>query len=126
MVSGAQLWESLRSNAPMLVRAMLTDMSLVSFTGGVATLSCDERIRGTAEKKLPELSQLMSSLAGQSVSCRLAELSAQPEGSRDDDRPPQRPGEVEIDDPVVRHAIEIFGGRIVEVKPLARPEGKGN
>jgi len=110
----------------MLVRALLADMSLVSFKEGVATLACDERIRGTAEKKLPEFAQLMSSLAGQSVTCRLAEPDVEPERTKPDSTPVTASGEVEIDDPVIRHAIEIFGGRIVEVKPLARPESEGN
>ena len=57
----------------MMVRAMLADMSIVSYTAGVVTLACDERIRGTAENKLPELAQLMSSLASTRIECRLAE-----------------------------------------------------
>lgn len=106
----------------MLVRAMLADMRLVSYAGGVAILACDERIRATAEKKLAELGQLMSSLSGGRIECRLAEEA--PSGpsrqSADEPKGVQTSGEIEIEDPVVRHAIEVFNGRIVEVKPLAR------
>ena len=109
----------------MMVRALLADMSIVSFAGGVVTIACDERIRGTAEIKLPELAQLMSSLAGGRIECRLAEASVKPERRTDDEPIVQTSGEIEIDDPVVRHAIEVFKGRIVEVKPLARPSGEG-
>ncbi|MFI4873232.1 MAG: hypothetical protein ACIARQ_15580 [Phycisphaerales bacterium JB061] len=109
----------------MMVRALLADMSIVSFAGGVVTIACDERIRGTAENKLPELAQLMSSLSGSPVECRLAEPSVKPVRSKSAEPVVQASGEVEIDDPVVRHAIEKFRGRIVEVKPLARPSGEG-
>ena len=100
-------------------------MSIVSYTGGVVTIACDERIRGTAENKLSELGQLMSSLAGSRIECRLAEASVKPVRSRTDEPVVQASGEVEIEDPVIRHAIEKFKGRIVEVKPLARPSGEG-
>lgn len=108
----------------MMVRAMLADMSIVSYTAGVVTLACDERIRGTAENKLPELAQLMSSLASTRIECRLAEATVKPERSGTDDPVVHSSGEIEIDDPVIRHAIEVFKGRIVEVKPLARPTGE--
>lgn len=106
----------------MLVRAMLTDMRLVSLSGGVATLACDERIRPTAEKKLGELGQLMTSLAGGRIECRLAEAEASAPARENADDAVGAPasGEIEIEDPVIRHAIEVFKGRIVEVKPLAR------
>lgn len=107
----------------MLVRAMLSDMSLVSYTGGVLTLACDERIRTTAENRLTELSQLVSTLAGTRVSCILSDAPVLP-ASADAPGAPVRPaGEIEIDDPVIRHAIQLFNGRIVEVKPLAPAQG---
>lgn len=102
---------------------------MVAYSGGVMTLACDERIRSTAEKRLPELGRLLSSLSGTGVTCQLADAHAEP-ARGGAEVPESRPtGEVEIDDPVVRHAIEVFNGRIVEVKPLARGtaenEGQG-
>lgn len=119
--SALELWERLRKNAPLVVRAMLADMSIVSLKSGVATLACDERVRTTAEKKLGELGQLMSSLAGSDVRCVLAESNVVPNRSAQPAEETTAGGDtVEIDDPVVRHAIEIFNGRIIEVKPLPR------
>jgi len=96
-------------------------MSIVSLTSGVATLACDERVRTTAEKKLGELGQLMTSLAGTDVRCVLADSKIEP--NRSDavaEETTAGGGTVEIDDPVVKHAIDIFNGRIIEVKPLPR------
>jgi len=121
--SAAELWQRLRQNAPLVVRAILADMSIVSLTSGVATLACDERVRATAEKKLGELGQLMTSLAGSSVRCVLADSTIEPNRSDAIAEETTAGGDtVEIDDPVVKHAIEIFNGRIIEVKPLARTE----
>ena len=121
--SAAELWQRLRQNAPLVVRAILADMSIVSLTSGVATLACDERVRTTAEKKLGELGQLMTSLAGTNVRCVLADSTIEPNRSDAVAEETTAGGDtVEIDDPVVKHAIEIFNGRIIEVKPLARTE----
>jgi hypothetical protein len=100
-------------------------MSIVSLDSGVATLACDERIRTTAEKKLGELGQLMSSLAGTDIRCVLAETSVKPNRSASPAEETTAGGDtVEIDDPVVKHAIEIFNGRIIEVKPLPKSENE--
>lgn len=123
--SGVELWERLRTNAPLVVRAMLADMSMVSLESGVATIACDERVRVTAEKKLDELGKLMTSLAGKPVRCVLAEQSVEPNRSEQITEETTEGGDtVEINDPVVKHAIEIFKGRIIEVKPLPRAEGE--
>lgn len=123
--SGVELWERLRTNAPLVVRAMLADMSMVSLESGVATIACDERVRVTAEKKLDELGKLMTSLAGKPVRCVLADETIKPNRSgRIAEETTEGGDTVEINDPVVKHAIEIFKGRIIEVKPLPRAEGE--
>jgi len=67
--------------------------------------------------------QLMTSLAGSSVRCVLADSTIEPNRSDAIAEETTAGGDtVEIDDPVVKHAIEIFNGRIIEVKPLARTE----
>ena len=81
----------------------------------------------TAEKKLGELGQLMSSLAGTDVRCVLADASVKPSRSASTAEETTAGGDtVEIEDPVVKHAIEIFNGRIIEVKPLPRTENEEN
>ncbi len=102
---------------------MLADMSLVRLEKGVMTIACDERITATAEKKLPELGKLLTSLAGREIRCEIAH-GQQPETPAADrlKETTESGDEVEIDDPVVKHAIEIFKGRIVEVKPLAQAD----
>ena len=123
MASAAELWDRLRSVAPLAVRAMLADMSIVRLDGGCAVVACDERIRAIAEKKMPELGGLMSSVAGRPITAELADAAIKPV--------PTSPAsssstsdEVEIDDPIVRHALDVFHGRIVEVKPLPKSDEK--
>jgi len=121
--SAAELWERLRSVAPLAVRAMLADMSIVKLDAGRATIACDERIRPMAENKLGELGALMSSVAGMKIVAELAEESISPAPATQAEHAGGS-GEVEIDDPIVRHALDVFHGRIVEVKPLPKSDDK--
>ena len=107
----------------MMLRALLADMSLVSFDGSVARLRCQPTVRGVAEKKLADLSKLMSSLCGASVRAELVETDTQPAAGDSGDGAEAESGdgaafEPDIDHPIVKKTIEIFNGRIVEVKPV--------
>ena len=102
---------------------MLADMSIVKLDAGRATIACDERIRPMAENKLGELGALMSSVAGMKIVAELAEESISPAPATQAEHAGGS-GEVEIDDPIVRHALDVFHGRIVEVKPMPKSDEK--
>lgn len=101
----------------MMLRALLADMSLVRLTDSEAEIACASHARPTAEKKLDDLSKLMTELSGKQIRARLVEgapepTSGEPTQSQTPDVPP------DLDHPVVQKALEIFNGRIIDVKPM--------
>lgn len=124
-MSGAELWEQLAGVAPMMLRALLADMTLESFDGRLARLRCRPEVRAVAEKKLDDLARLISSLSGGSVRVELVRDAAFAQPDEADDGPrPDTAGtpSPDTDHPLVARTLEIFNGRIVEVKPIrSRP-----
>lgn len=118
----------------MMLRALMADMSLVSFDGRVASLRCAPSVRSIAEKKLDDLGRLISKLCGASVRAELVDSPAdgpvsehspseggEPTGSGEGGSgSPQREPTLppDTDHPVVIKTLEMFNGRIVEVKPI--------
>ena len=101
----------------MMLRALLADMRLVRLTASEAELACAQHARNTAEKKLDDLSKLMTELAGRQIRARL--VAGEPEPmSHEPNEQPAAAVPPDIDHPIVKKALEIFNGRIIDVKPV--------
>lgn len=130
----------------MMLRALLADMSMVAFDGGVASVRCTPSVRSIAEKKLDDLGRLMSKLCGTTVRVVLVETPAgnarhdeagvgSADGSEGGSESHAAAGEIDgraqavdagatlppdTDHPIVIKTLEMFNGRIVEVKPVRK------
>ncbi|MEO1715995.1 MAG: hypothetical protein AAFR76_02690 [Planctomycetota bacterium] len=124
-MNGAALWEQLQQVAPMMLRALLADMRLVRLTESEAELACAGHARNTAEKKLDDLSKLMTELSGKQIRARLVDSEPEPAASEPSQAPtPDVPPD--LDHPVVQKALEVFNGRIIDVKPVrSKPDDGG-
>lgn len=108
--------------APVMLRALLADMRIRSMRGGEIELGCLPQARGAAEKRLDDLVRLLTAVAGSPVTLRLTPDeqagSDAPPAQRDDTPPAGDP-----DHPLVKRALEVFNGRIIDIKPLRKPPG---
>ncbi|MEM8757817.1 MAG: hypothetical protein AAGF47_08550, partial [Planctomycetota bacterium] len=82
-MSGAELWERLAGVAPMMLRALLADLRLLSFDGTVARVACPPRVRAVAQKKADDLAKLAGSLTGGPVRFDLVEADREPSPTGD-------------------------------------------
>lgn len=116
--SAAELWERLASVAPMMLRALLADMRVVRLTSTEAELSCAPHARAVAEKKLDDLSRLLSELSGKQIRARLVEGAHEPAAGAPAESPQQAAPPPDLDHPIVKKTLELFNGRIIDVKPM--------
>ncbi|MEL6795496.1 MAG: hypothetical protein AAFO89_01610 [Planctomycetota bacterium] len=101
----------------MMLRALLADMRLVRLTESEAELACAGHARNTAEKKLDDLSKLMSELSGKQIRARLVQ--GEPEPMSNESTRTQTPDvPPDLDHPVVQKTLEVFNGRVIDVKPM--------
>ncbi len=101
----------------MMLRALLADMRLVRLTHTEAELACAAHARNTAEKKLDDLSKLMTELSGTQIRARLVSGDAEPAAGEASEAAPAA-ALPDLDHPVVQKALELFNGRIIDVKPV--------
>ncbi|MEM9166477.1 MAG: hypothetical protein AAGB48_05575 [Planctomycetota bacterium] len=111
----------------MMLRALLGELRLRSLDDGVGVIACPTAVRGVAVMKLDDLGRLASTLTGSPVRFELVEIAGDaPEqqeprgasgGTPTDHEAAVAPHDA-ADHPVVRQAIDVFGARIVEVKPI--------
>jgi hypothetical protein len=103
-----------------MLRALLADMRIRSMRGGEIELGCLPQARGAAEKRLDDLARLLASIAGAPVTLRLT-----PDERGGSDAPPAEPEAAppagDPDHPLVKRALEVFNGRIIDIKPLRKP-----
>ncbi len=100
-----------------MLRALLADMRLVRLGETDAELACAAHARPVAEKKLGDLSKLMSELAGKPITARLIEGEPEPATTGASEARPE-PIEPDVDHPIVKKTLELFNGRIIDVKPV--------
>lgn len=102
----------------MMLRALLADMQLVRLTDTEAEIACAAHARNTAEKKLDDLSRLMSELTGRSIRAKLVEGAPAPAARSDAPRSAEPDVPPDLDHPIVKKTLELFNGRIIDVKPM--------
>ncbi|MCC6321415.1 MAG: hypothetical protein IT438_08275 [Phycisphaerales bacterium] len=113
--------------ASPIVRAILTNSTLVELSGDQATISCSDRFARGARERLAEIATLFRRELGRQIEVRIAEQS--PAASTPDGDGPSNqqsvpaPAESPVDDPLVKLAAELFGAKIVAVTHRPGPRG---
>jgi hypothetical protein len=129
-----------------ILRAILTNSSLTSLEGGKATIVCTPKFASGAPKWTTQMADLISrehgakveiiiraAADGESIAPRAADAPPASDGSPDatsdadsppasssDSPAPRTGGSQPTDHPLVKQALEVFGGRIVDVQPRRR------
>lgn len=122
-----------------LLRAVLINSTLESLDSGRATVVCSARYAADAEKRWRgSITELLSRESGAAIDLTIcsadgAVVATPPAAPAEDAAPqsdsspapapaPSRPGVPSnaADHPLVKQAIELFGGRIVDIQPRRR------
>ncbi|MEO1584881.1 MAG: hypothetical protein AAFR96_09975 [Planctomycetota bacterium] len=112
----------------MMLRALLADMRLVRLTGTEAEISCAPHARAVAQNKLADLSKLLSELSGTPITARLTDAEHEPasRSAAADGADEEASTPPDVDHPIVKKALEVFNGRIIDVKPVRRKPTDGS
>jgi hypothetical protein len=110
-----------------LLRAVLGNVRFLRLEGDVATLAANPGWATRVPKHLAEIDEFLSQEHGRPIRAILDEdpaaatpADAPTAGGADAPAapPPPRPGVTDVSDhPMVKTALELFGGRIVDVQP---------
>jgi hypothetical protein len=119
--------------ASPIIRAILTNATLVALTSDTATLACPPRFASGARQRAAEIAAVFEKELGRKVRVEVRDpetpagagadgpaTTGAEEGGGTGERAEGGTGRQAIDDPLVKLAIELFSARIVAVQP--RPE----